>query len=352
MDDTNGLNPRLINMTMALIATSLVVYIFIVGRSIFLPVLAAIVVWYLIIRLASAFKRIPFTKIELPFLPSLLLSFLITAVIIYAFVNLMSYSIAGIVNDAPKYQDRLTEFMGSINSLLPAKLDFKHMLQKIDLTNLFTELAGTLTSLTGNIGLITIYVLFLLLEHQSFDKKLKAIFKSKTSYKKVSGIVGKISSDINTYLKVKTWVSLLTAVLSYFILLAFGIHYAQFWAILIFMLNYIPTLGSIISVIVTLLAVSIQVTTLPLFVFLAILLIAVHVVVGGIIEPKFLGEHLNLSPMVILISLGFWGSVWGIFGMFLCVPLMTILNIILEKFDSTRSFSVLLSANPEALSKR
>lgn len=82
---------------------------------------------------------------------------------------------------------------------------------------------------------------------------------------------------------------------------------------------------------------------------MAIFLIAIQFVIGNIIEPKFLGKNLNLSPLVILLALAFWGSIWGILGMLLCVPLMTIINIVLLRFENTRHFAVYFSADPESL---
>ncbi len=349
MDTQNGLNLRLINVTTALIATTLVVYICIVGRSILLPIVAAIVLWYLIIRLTATFSRVPFTKIRIPFVIALILAFVATGIIVYALVNLISHSINGIVQDAPKYQERLNELLQWVNSTLHIKLDFRKMLEKVNLTSIFTNIALSVTFITGNLALIFVYVMFLLLESKTLDKKLSVIFGGADKAARVSHLLQRISKDINTYMKVKTWMSLLTGVLSYLILTSFGVDYAQFWAVLIFLLNFIPTVGSILAVIFTLLAVSVQITTWSSFIFLALLLVGVQFVVGNILEPRFMGKNLNLSPLVILIALAFWGSVWGVLGMFLCVPLMTILNIILANFDNTRHLAVLLSANPEAL---
>lgn len=349
MEHSQGLNARLVNITMALIAITLVVYIFIVGRSIILPIVAAIVVWYLIVRLTSAFKRIPWTSIRIPTPIALLLAFIVAGLLIYGLANLITISITGIVQDAPKYQAKLNELLSWVNSILHIKINFGELVKKINLTSIFTNIALSVTFLTGNLALIFVYVLFLLLEFKTFDKKIAAIFNRKGNSVGAQDVLQRISCDINTYMKVKAGVSLLTGVASYLVLISFGVNYAQFWAVLIFLLNFIPTIGSIIAVIFTLLAVSVQITTWGAFILLAILLIAVQFVVGNIIEPKFMGKNLNLSPIVILIALGFWGSIWGILGMFLCVPLMTILNIILAKFDNTRPLAVLLSADPDAI---
>ncbi len=139
--------------------------------------------------------------------------------------------------------------------------------------------------------------------------------------------------------------SVLTGVLSYLILISFGLHNAEFWAIFIFLMNYIPTVGSLVSLVLTLLAMAVQITSLLMLLALAGALTAVHILVGNVIEPRYMGIHLNLSPLVILLSLAIWGSIWGVIGMLLCVPGMTMINIILANFPTTKPIAILLSAD-------
>jgi AI-2 transport protein TqsA len=345
----NHINTRLLNVCIALITTMLVVYILIVGKSLLIPLLAAIVIWYLIIRLTSTFSRVPFTHIDIPYGIALLLALVAAALVIYGFISLVTHSIYGVIADAPKYQAKLNELMNIISKWTGSKFNFNELIKTVDLTKLFSNAALTLTYFTGNLTLIVIYVLFLLLEYHTFHEKIKAMCNTKTNFQKTDKILQKISVDINTYMKVKTTVSLLTALLSYAVLLSFGINYAQFWALLIFLLNFIPTIGSIVAVAFTLLAVSIQFNNFILFLLMALILITIQFIVGNIVEPKFMGKNLNLSPLVILLALAFWGSIWGILGMILCVPLMTILNIILANFTQTRYLAVLFSANPQVV---
>ncbi len=114
-----------------------------------------------------------------------------------------------------------------------------------------------------------------------------------------------------------------------------------------FLLNYIPYIGPLIAVVTLLIVASIQVTQLVPFIFLGILLTAIQIILGNFVEPKWLGVRLNLSPLVILLSLAFWGSIWGFIGLFLSVPIMVILTIILGKFPKTRPIAVMLSATGE-----
>lgn len=332
-----------------LFAVALIVYILIVGKNILLPVVTSIVIWYLIIRLAAAFAKIPVLDIKVPSLISILLAVVVTCFVLYGFGALVTRSVNNIIQEVPEYQARLNELLMFVNKWTHSELNFSELINRINLGSLFSHVTLTITYLAGNLMLIVIYVLFLLMEYKTFDSKLKAMCRTTTQYNNMNNMISRISNDINTYMRVKTLMSLLTGILSYFVLISFGISNAAFWSLLIFLLNYIPTVGSIIAIVFTLLVVSVHFTHISLFIIMAILLIAIQILVGSLIEPKYMGKNLNLSPILILIALAFWGSVWGILGMFLCVPLMTILNIILANFESTRNIAVFFSANPDVV---
>jgi predicted PurR-regulated permease PerM len=159
-------------------------------------------------------------------------------------------------------------------------------------------------------------------------------------------LIEKINIDIKTYINIKTLTSLITALLSFIVMKIAGVHFAEFWALLIFLLNFIPTIGSIMAVIPPSLLSLIQFdNSYTTAILVIIFLISIQFLIGNIIEPKFLGESLNLSPLVIILSLGLWGNIWGIVGMFLCVPLTVIASIILAKFPKTRPIAVFLSSD-------
>lgn len=339
----------LINFTAALIAISLSVYILIIGRSLLIPFMLAIVIWYMMTRFASLFSHIPIVGIKVPDGLAYLLAIITTGYIVYLFINLISSSIYGIIDQAPLYQAKIQQLLVMINQWAGSELDINKLLGKIDLPAFFSNLALTLTNVASNLGVIIIYVMFLSIEYKSFDDKVRAMTNSTAQLATSQAILEQVGNDINAYMRIKTGVSFITGVFSYTALAAFGIPYAQFWALLIFILNYIPTIGSIIAVGITLLAISIQFHSYVAFFTLTALLITIQFVVGNIVEPRLMGRNLNLSPLVILLSLAFWGSIWGVVGMFLCVPLMTILNIVLSRFESTRMIAVLLAADPNMI---
>lgn len=155
----------------------------------------------------------------------------------------------------------------------------------------------------------------------------------------------RIADNIRSYLTIKTLVSLLTGVLSYIVLSLFDVNYPAFWGFIIFLLNYIPTIGSMIGVIFPALLTLVQFDSYLPFLGVTIVLTAVQFTIGNILEPYLMGNRLNLSGLVIIISLAVWGAIWGITGMILSVPLMVILLIILAALPSTRPIAILLSSN-------
>ncbi|WP_419590064.1 AI-2E family transporter [Thiolapillus sp.] len=140
-------------------------------------------------------------------------------------------------------------------------------------------------------------------------------------------------------------VSALTGIVSYIILLWVGVDYVPFWALLIFMLNYIPTIGSMVAVLLPTTLALVQFDTFGPFVTLLVSLGTVQVLIGNVLEPRLMGSSLNLSPLVVILALSLWGQMWGVTGMFLSVPITVISMIVLANFPQTRAIAVAMSEN-------
>jgi len=136
-------------------------------------------------------------------------------------------------------------------------------------------------------------------------------------------------------------------VLAYFLMRIVGLDFAEFWALLLFILHFIPTIGIVVAVILPTLMAAVQFDNLGPCLVIGIGITAIAQLMGNIVEPNVMGETLNLSPLTVIIALIVWGSLWGIVGAFLCVPLTVILVIILSNFRSTRWVSILLSKTGE-----
>ncbi|MEJ2034102.1 MAG: AI-2E family transporter, partial [Deltaproteobacteria bacterium] len=179
-----------------------------------------------------------------------------------------------------------------------------------------------------------------LLEASSFPAKLRA-----SRHDPQAALAGyeQVVRDINDYMKIKTWISLATGIFIAIWLAILGVDYPLLWGVLAFLLNYVPNIGSIIAAVPAVLLALVQLGTTSALLAAAGYL-AVNMVVGNVVEPRFMGRGLGLSTLVVFLSLVFWGWVWGPIGMLLSVPLTMMIKIALASNEETRRFAILLGS--------
>ena len=218
------------------------------------------------------------------------------------------------------------------------------------------QIAGNVaSSLVGDMVLVFIYVAFLIVSAGAFSKQLDEIFKRPKDRTRARLIGQEIRRTMEQYLWVQTALSIVSTLLTYVTLLIIGLDNALFWAFVIFVLNFIPTVGSIIATILpTLFAVVQPLSAWPDWMPNDSLLCAVIVflgvsvwqfLIGNFVAPRMQADSLNLSPLVVLLSLAVWGALWGPAGMFLSAPLTVMVMIVLGQVPGARWIAVLLSAN-------
>ena len=218
------------------------------------------------------------------------------------------------------------------------------------------QIAGNVaSSLVGDMVLVFIYVAFLIVSAGAFSKQLDEIFKRPKDRTRARLIGQEIRRTMEQYLWVQTALSIVSTLLTYVTLLIIGLDNALFWAFVIFVLNFIPTVGSIIATILpTLFAVVQPLSAWPDWMPDDSLLCAVIVflgvsvwqfLIGNFVAPRMQADSLNLSPLVVLLSLAVWGALWGPAGMFLSAPLTVMVMIVLGQVPGARWIAVLLSAN-------
>ena len=194
-------------------------------------------------------------------------------------------------------------------------------------------------------GLILIYTLFLFVEQVHFRRKLGAIFHGDGQEARVLSVLARIDREIRIYIRIKTTLATATSALAYLVMSSVGVDFAGFWAVMVFFFYYLPTVGSIMAIIAPALLTLIQFDNLTPFLIVLLVFGSIQVVTANVIEPAIMGRSLNLSPLVVIVSLIVWGTIWGVVGMFLCVPIMVVALIVLAQFETTRPVAVLLSAD-------
>lgn len=204
------------------------------------------------------------------------------------------------------------------------------------------SLSGSFFSFLGNMFWVSLIMVFMLAERNNFTRRIIKM-QGKEKAKPVLESFERINKAVQSYLGLKTLMSALTGFLVCICLLLFQVPFAFLWGALAFALNFIPNIGSIIAVVPPVLITFFQFGSLPKALTVALLLVAIQMVVGNFLEPKLMGKGLNLSPLVVLLALVFWGWMWGLPGMLLSVPLTAAFKIALEQIEVTRPIAVLMS---------
>lgn len=330
-----------------MIVVILTFYVLHIGQALLLPLVIAGAIAYLIGILAHGISAIKVQGIGVPKALAMVVAVGVILLGIGFIINLITVNIASVVREAPGYQDNIEAliYKGYTTVGVEEVPNLQEVIDQIDLGAYLQNFGRTVRSLVSSTGIIIVYLLFLLLEQRTFSNKIKAIIQDRSRQKDAFELIDKMRHDIRSYVAIKVLTSATTGILSFLVLHFVEVDFASFWAVLIFLLNFIPTIGSIIATAFPSMLTLVQFDTLGPFVVTISILSAIQFCIGSLVEPKLMGNRLNLSPIVILLSLGLWGSIWGIPGMFLCVPITVIIMIVCSYFPGTRAIAVLLSGN-------
>ncbi len=330
-----------LTIPLSLIVAFLACYVLVVGKAVLVPLVIALFLWYLINALADIFREYVPGNALLPFVASIGT----LGVAVWIPIDQITSNIPRVVQAAPLYQANFERLITQLFHFL--NLDHTSVVNTIkssvDLPSLAKIFASAAADIAGNILLIMLYIIFLLLEQGKFNSKIAAMSRSKKQEKNIQKILHDIYARVRTYIWLKTLVSLITSLASLVVMWSVDLDYAGFWAVLIFFFNFIPNIGSLLATLFPALLALVQFDTLSPFLIVAGGISAIQVLVGNILEPRLMGNSLNLSPMIILLSLVFWGSIWGITGMYMAVPLMVVITIVLGQFPATRPVAIFLS---------
>ncbi len=338
---------KLMDLFFSMAITVLVFFLLIVGKQLLIPAVIAFIVWYLINVLISVFGRLNFRGKKLPSVVCFLAAILTIFFLLSAMFNMITDNVSEVIKVMPAYQKRFDELIvdGSKYLHLKETPTLKQILAQIDFTKILSISASALGDIAKKTGVIILYVIFLLLEQNGFSNKISALFSNAEREAFFRKILRQIDADIQAYIGIKTLISILIGAVSYLVMMSVGVDFALFWATVIFVMNYIPVVGSILGTVFPSLLALIQFDSFYPFIIVTGLICLMQFLTGNILEPRVMGNRLNLSPLVILLSLTLWGAIWGIVGMFLCVPIMVIVMIVFSHFSKTRAIAVMLSKN-------
>jgi len=336
---------KLPNVASFFIITISVVITLIYGQSLIVPFILGVLLWFIMRKIKSLLDRIDFVKRNFPsWLKSLFASVLILSILSIA-ANILSYNISALAKSYPKYESNVELIINQLNKVFHIDLieAVKAQSGNFDFGAVLGAIFSSLSGILGNAFMIIIYSIFVLFEETNFQSKLDVLFTDKSKYQRFNQTIKKIENSISSYLGLKTLVSLVTGGLSFIALLLIGIDSPAFWAFLIFILNFIPTIGSLIATCFPAIFCLLQFGDFTPALLVLVVVGAIQLLVGNVLEPRLMGSSMNISPLVTIIALSLWGAIWGVTGMILSIPITVIMLIIFAEFEPTRPVAIMLS---------
>ncbi|MCP4385312.1 MAG: AI-2E family transporter [Hyphomicrobiales bacterium] len=320
------------------------------GSGILVPLAVALLFWFFLNALARFFERLWQRRFGRLRPLSLTLAFLTMVAATLVVADAVVSNIAQISTRTDDFQRSLSILVDRIAGLTGVSNDevVNTALGYLNIDRLLSAIVTGMTGFASNIGVVFVYVIFMLVEQRYFGIKLKAVVKDSDRRARLQAILDRVARDIQSYLWTMFLVSLATAVLSYAVMYFVGLDSAVFWAFLIFVLNFIPTIGSILGTAIPALYALLQFGDIKPFLVLLVAIGLVQFVIGNIVQPRMAAQTLNLSQFVVILSLFVWGAIWGIGGLFLAVPLTAVMMIIFSNVPQTRPVAILMSEEGRA----
>lgn len=373
------------NLQFAFFGTALAVltfYILWIAQGVLVPFVTAIFLSFLIMTVKQGIDRIPLIGRYLPDPLGFTLAFLLIASILLLLAMVVRDNIGAVLAKAPDYRDRFAtlaanfvdwadhvpfipkEFIATLSGIVEAiggglvphdAGDPNHIAADTAADSLkrqvlsvvqsivrdFTAAAG---GLAGALVTTFLYTAFILVERGRLIKKVSLVAQEAGRGNFVEEVLDDVGRLVRAYISIKTGVSLFVALVSYAIMSLLGTDFAGFWALLIFAFGFVPIVGAIIAITLPTVLTLVQPDGGVLKALLTLVLLAgTEQVISSVVEPRLLGKSLNLSPLVILLSLATWGTLWGFPGMLLCVPMTVTVLIFLSQMEVTRPIAIMLS---------
>ena len=330
------------NINSILLTTVLLSVLLYYGKFVLLPLTLALFIFIIIKSLAKKLidSALKLFNIKINDLVSFFSIFFIFIIIIYSFVKVLNSNLRSVVDNSSYYQNNLKNLINLFSDYKIEKfIKLNEMFNDVNFLEIFSKIINYFTELTGNFSLILIYIIFFIIEEKLLAEKIKFFFNRLTT----KNVLKKINSDVFKYFQIKTFTSFLTGIFTFSILYFFNSDLAPTLGIFAFFLNFIPFVGSLISILIPTIFSLIQFFSFFESMIILIMLTFSQILIGNFLETKMMGKTLNLSPIIMIVFLSIMGKVWGIAGMFLSVPILVFLLIIFNNLDSTKNIAILIS---------
>jgi predicted PurR-regulated permease PerM len=282
-------------------------------------------------------------KIKLPPVVNLILVFAVFFSLCYIGIVFCTTQIVAFNRAFNQYYSKLNEMTIDIMTAFQIPPESLPRISWIDILGRYLRnISEVVLAISSKFVLTLVFFMFMLLEAPFLNNKIDLAFSGYTAIR-IKNIMSSVSYGISRYLGTLTLISLATGLCTWAALEIIGVELAVGWGVLTFLLNFIPTVGSIIATIPPFMMAMLQFSpgyVQPIVVLLS--LGAIQIMIGNVITPKVVGDRLGLSPVVILLSLLLWGTIWGIPGALMSVPIASIIKIICENFSSLSPIAIMM----------
>jgi predicted PurR-regulated permease PerM len=328
-----------------LIVLSISVLVLVLGKNLIIPFVFALLIWLLMRKFRDLLDYLPLFQKWIPrWVKTILSSFLFISIFFFL-GSLVKNNLIDLIQSVENNPGNFDKILKQLSDIFP--FDFNTIKNDTEIsqtiTKSFTFVFNSLGQLVQQAMVILLYVIFILLEESSFSLKLEALVKKEHNLIETKKIFYKIEASVTNYVGLKTLIASIASGISYIILYFTGIESPFFWALVIFVMNFIPTIGALVGTLFPTAFAFLQFGELGPGMIILTLVGSTQLLVGNFLEPRLMGNSLNVSPLVTVLALAFWGTIWGITGMFLSVPITVIMVIVFSHFPKTRSIAILLS---------
>lgn len=318
------------------------------------PILVPFVIAVFLSRIFSPLNA-ALRQRRVPAALSILLVLILVSISILIFFWVLYTSAQSFKDALPQYQARLKEMLNGISGWvaasfprIAARMQHYEWEKVVEVSSLTGFLAGTVGSVLlflEDSFLVLLFLVFLLSGSEAFPAKLRRAFAPENA-ERLSAVSHNIEAQVRKYLLTKTVVNLVTGGLVALLFALFGVDFPLLWGLVTFLAHYIPSIGAVISVALPTIFLFLQFPP-GTALLIALLSAGLQFFIGNVAEPRVMGESLDLSPLLVLLALIFWGWLWGPWGMVLAVPITSTLKIICENVEPLRPLATLMSSGAE-----
>jgi predicted PurR-regulated permease PerM len=330
---------RLLTFTAIIISLIAVVFVLRTLNNIFVPLILAIFFAYLF---APAVEFL--AKFKIPRIVTLIILLGVISVIGIFIAQMLANNIREFIAFWPTMESKL---LSAIETFFENYFKIKtrsvlEILQSARVTEVLSNFLNVSMNVVGQLLLTLLILVFIYLTYKNYPRLITKAFDAQRA-KYIFEIVKNINVQIMNYILIKTLMSAGTGILTGVACALFGIKFAVLWGFLAFLFNYIPYIGSPAAVVLPIILSVLQFPGSYLPVFAALSLIVIQIIIGSYLDPEMMGNRFNLSPILIILSLFFWGYVWGLVGAFLAVPITAVIKIIAQNIEPLKPVAILMS---------